>query len=74
MTLVNLTLFFSLLTRAQFEDAGLHPVMMENIKLAGYDQPTPVQMYTIPAVLKGYDVVAIAQTGEATSREPMCDD
>ena len=63
----SLPLFLSTLTQAQFEDAGLHPIMMENIKLAAYDIPTPIQMYTIPAVLKGYDVVAIAQTGEAAS-------
>lgn len=59
------------LTLLQFEDAGLHPVVMENIKLARYDHPMPIQMYTIPAVLKGYDVVAIAQTGKT----PLdCDD
>ena len=38
--------------------------MMENIKLAHYDKPTAIQKYTIPAVLQGYDVIAIAQTGE----------
>jgi ATP-dependent RNA helicase DDX3X len=52
------------LTLLQFEDAGLHPVVIENIQLASYEKPTPIQMYTIPAVLQGYDVVAIAQTGE----------
>ncbi|CAG8978345.1 hypothetical protein HYALB_00005931 [Hymenoscyphus albidus] len=46
-----------------FEDAGLHPVMLENVKLAGYVVPTPVQAYTFPAVFKGYDLVACAQTG-----------
>ncbi|KAJ9660954.1 hypothetical protein H2201_006682 [Coniosporium apollinis] len=47
----------------EFADAGLHPVMLENIKLCGYRFPTPVQMYCIPAILAGTDVVAIAQTG-----------
>ncbi|KAK5114203.1 hypothetical protein LTR85_010268 [Meristemomyces frigidus] len=46
-----------------FGDAGLHPVVLNNIKLAGYTEATPVQAYTIPAVLQGMDVVAIAQTG-----------
>jgi ATP-dependent RNA helicase DDX3X len=46
-----------------FEDAGLHPVMLQNVKLAGYTVPTPVQAYCLPAILKGHDIVACAQTG-----------
>ncbi|KAH6605611.1 dead deah box rna helicase, partial [Trichoderma cornu-damae] len=46
-----------------FKDAGIHPVMMKNIELAGYEVPTPVQKFTIPAILQGYDVIGIAQTG-----------
>jgi len=46
-----------------FEDAGLHPVMLENVRLCLYNAPTPIQAYCIPAVLTGHDVVAIAQTG-----------
>ncbi|PHH87554.1 hypothetical protein CDD83_8695 [Cordyceps sp. RAO-2017] len=48
---------------ASFRDAGLHPVMQENVKLAGYDNPTPIQRYTIPSMLQGHDVIGIAQTG-----------
>ncbi|KAK1717562.1 DEAD/DEAH box helicase [Colletotrichum lupini] len=46
-----------------YKDAGLHPVMLENIDLCGYEAPTPIQKYTLPAIHKGLDVVAIAQTG-----------
>ncbi|UNI24180.1 RNA helicase [Purpureocillium takamizusanense] len=46
-----------------FKDAGLHPLMLENVELAGYDTPTPIQKFTIPAMLQGYDVIGIAQTG-----------
>ncbi|KEY68700.1 hypothetical protein S7711_00574 [Stachybotrys chartarum IBT 7711] len=46
-----------------FKDAGLHPVMLENVELSGYDTPTPIQKYTIPAITQGYDVIGIAQTG-----------
>lgn len=46
-----------------FADAGLHPVMMENVALCGYDNPTPIQKYTIPSMLQGHDVIGIAQTG-----------
>lgn len=35
------TLFF------QFDQADLHPVMKENIRLAGYTQPTPVQVLVL---------------------------
>lgn len=48
----------------QFEDAGLHPIMMGNIRLCRYDFPTPIQAYAIPAVLTNHDLIAIAQTGE----------
>ncbi|KAI9808609.1 MAG: hypothetical protein M1825_003759 [Sarcosagium campestre] len=46
-----------------FEDAGLHPVMLENIKLCKYETCTPVQAYCIPAVLLNKDIIACAQTG-----------
>jgi ATP-dependent RNA helicase DDX3X len=46
-----------------FKDAALHPIMAENIKLMGYDAPTPIQKYTIPSMLQGHDVIGIAQTG-----------
>lgn len=37
--------------------------MLRNIELAGYDAPTPIQKCTIPAIHRGYDTIAIAQTG-----------
>lgn len=37
--------------------------MLANIKLCGYTIPTPIQQYCLPAVFKGHDVVACAQTG-----------
>ncbi|KAH8776950.1 P-loop containing nucleoside triphosphate hydrolase protein [Hyaloscypha finlandica] len=46
-----------------FDDAGLHPAMRENVTLAGYNVPTPIQQYVLPAIFKGHDVVACAQTG-----------
>jgi len=36
---------------------------MENIKLAKYDKPTPVQKYGIPIGIAGRDLMACAQTG-----------
>ncbi|RPB01027.1 DEAD-domain-containing protein [Choiromyces venosus 120613-1] len=46
-----------------FRDAPLHPVMMGNIQLAGYQIPTPIQRYCIPAILDGHDLLSCAQTG-----------
>ncbi|KAJ4388357.1 hypothetical protein N0V85_007637 [Neurospora sp. IMI 360204] len=46
-----------------FRAAGLHPAMLRNVELAGYDVPTPIQRYCVPAISQGYDVIAIAQTG-----------
>jgi ATP-dependent RNA helicase DDX3X len=40
--------------------------MLENIELCGYENPTPIQKFTIPSILMGHDVIGIAQTG-------MCD-
>jgi len=51
-----------------FKDAGIHPLMLENVELAGYDTPTPIQKFTIPAMLQGYDVIGIAQTGKSFAR------
>ncbi|KAI9374089.1 P-loop containing nucleoside triphosphate hydrolase protein [Aspergillus egyptiacus] len=51
------------LTAPKFDDAGLHPIMRQNIRLCGYEFPTPIQAYAIPAVLTGHDLIAIAQTG-----------
>lgn len=47
----------------QFEDAGLAEVVMENVKLANYSKPTPVQKWSIPIVTGGRDLMACAQTG-----------
>ena len=47
-----------------FKDAGLHPAMLRNVQLAGYQFATPIQRYCLPAIHEGYDVIAIAQTGE----------
>jgi ATP-dependent RNA helicase DDX3X len=51
----------------KFEDAGLHPAMLENTQLAGYLRPTPIQAYTLPAIFQGKDLIACAQTGKTSS-------
>lgn len=52
---------------ATFQDAcdrfKLPDELTESIKRCGYEVPTPVQKYSIPAVLGGSDVMVAAQTG-----------
>ncbi|ESO02202.1 hypothetical protein HELRODRAFT_65423, partial [Helobdella robusta] len=47
----------------KFEDAPVTPKILENIKKAGYSLPTPIQQWSIPAILHGRDLMACAQTG-----------
>lgn len=54
-----------------FKTAGLHPAMLRNVELAGYEVPTPIQRYCVPAIGQGHDVIAIAQTGELTPGASM---
>ncbi|KAG8957795.1 DEAD-box ATP-dependent RNA helicase [Tulasnella sp. 419] len=46
-----------------FTNPPLHPYLLDNIKLAKYTTPTPVQRYSIPSVAQGADLMACAQTG-----------
>ncbi|KAL7621099.1 hypothetical protein AAE478_008412 [Parahypoxylon ruwenzoriense] len=55
----------------KFEDAGLHPIMLKNVQMAGYKEPTPIQKYSLPAIKMGYDLIAIAQTGSGKTGSYM---
>ena len=46
-----------------FENLGLRPEILKTVKLRGYTEPTPIQKEAIPAILKGNDILAGAQTG-----------
>ncbi|KAM4575226.1 putative ATP-dependent RNA helicase DDX59 isoform 1-T3 [Fundulus diaphanus] len=47
----------------EFEHCGFPPVLNGNLKKAGYEAPTPVQMQMVPVGLTGRDVIASADTG-----------
>jgi ATP-dependent RNA helicase RhlE len=47
----------------KFTDLGLAEPLLRAVREQGYDTPTPIQVQAIPAVLKGGDLLAGAQTG-----------
>lgn len=46
-----------------FESLGLEPYLYKGIKSKGYNLPTPIQRKSIPAILSGSDIIAVAKTG-----------
>lgn len=46
-----------------FSDLGLRAELLSAVEAQGYTTPTPIQLKAIPAVLKGGDLLASAQTG-----------
>ena len=47
----------------KFEDYRIAPEIKRNLEELGFKKPTDIQFKSIPAILKGEDVLAIAQTG-----------
>ena len=47
----------------QFSDFGLAEVLLRALAHEGYTTPTPIQAQSIPALMKGRDLLGIAQTG-----------
>ncbi len=46
-----------------FEELGLSEKVMEGVRNAGYETPTPIQAQSIPLAIEGRDVVGASQTG-----------
>ena len=49
--------------RTGFDSFHLHPDLARGVRAAGFAQPRPIQIETIPAALAGDDVLGLAQTG-----------
>ncbi|MEK1868064.1 MAG: DEAD/DEAH box helicase, partial [Ensifer adhaerens] len=46
-----------------FKDLGLSEHILETLTANGFEKPTPIQAQAIPLVLKGNDLIGLAQTG-----------
>lgn len=46
-----------------FKSFHFHPHVAAGVKAAGFTEATPIQLKAIPSIMKGRDVVGIAQTG-----------
>lgn len=47
----------------KFSDLGLSPEVLEGVKNAGYETPSPIQAKAIPIFLSGKNLLGTAQTG-----------
>jgi ATP-dependent RNA helicase RhlE len=47
----------------KFEDYHIAPEIKRSLETSGFKRPTDIQFKAIPAIIKGEDVLAIAQTG-----------
>jgi len=47
----------------KFTDLGLSSTLLLTLEKEGYTKPTPIQSQAIPILLKGHDLLGIAQTG-----------
>lgn len=58
-----------------FADLGLDADVLKALERMGFTQPSPVQAEAIPPILKGHDIIALAQTGSgktAACAIPIC--
>ena len=46
-----------------YSDMPLLPSLHEDLKVAGFERPTPIQAKCIPIALEGKDIIGLAQTG-----------
>lgn len=47
----------------KFSDLGLSPEVLEGVRKAGYETPSPIQAKAIPIFLRGENLLGTAQTG-----------
>jgi len=50
-------------TSVKFDAFDLNKSILSRLKVLNFDTPTPIQQKSIPAIMKGGDVIGLAQTG-----------
>lgn len=58
-----------------FEELALDPLVLDGIREMGFETPTPIQGESIPAIMEGGDLIALAETGSgktAACAIPIC--
>jgi len=55
-----------------FKDLGLDSALLKALDQRGYQTPTPIQTAAIPELLKGSDLLGIAQTAPARPLLSRC--
>lgn len=58
-----------------FETFGLDPLILDAIREMGYSTPTSIQAASIPLILEGRDLIALAETGSGKTAAcgiPIC--
>ena len=53
----------------KFSDYRINEDIKRNLEQLGFKKPTDIQYKAIPSILKGEDVLAIAQTGTGKTAE-----
>lgn len=59
----------------KFAQFGLDPLILKSLERMQYKEPSPVQERTIPVIMQGKDIIALAQTGSgktAACAIPIC--
>jgi ATP-dependent RNA helicase RhlE len=56
-------IFLAIIVPVKFQDYSISPLIKSQLKRMDFNKPTDIQFKSIPHIMKGEDVMAIAQTG-----------
>lgn len=56
----------------KFSELQLNDQVLDALEAMRFDECTPIQEKSIPVILEGRDLIAVAQTREPVRRLPIC--